>query len=97
MLSAETGLPATILFCALLGWIFLAGMQLLLNSKTLKTEDRLIFFSYQVVLGVWVLFNTVDVTLFDLRLNTLSWLIIAAISGVVYRYSHYEKLIAKHI
>jgi O-antigen ligase len=97
MLSAETGLPATFLFCTLLGWIFLAGMQLLLNSKILKTEDRLIFFSYQVVFGVWVLFNTADVTLFDLRLNTLSWLIIAAISGVVYRYSQYEKFIAKHI
>ncbi len=96
MLSAETGLPATLLFCALLGWIFIAGMQLLLNSKALKAEDKLIFFSYQVVFGVWVLFNTADVTLFDLRLNTLSWLIIAGISGVVYRYSHYDKLIAKH-
>jgi O-antigen ligase len=96
MLSAETGLPATVLFCALLGWIFIAGMQLLLNSKTLKTKDRLIFFSYQLVFGVWVLFNTADVTLFDLRLNTLSWLIIAAISGVVYRYSQYDKFIAKH-
>ncbi|RAM52945.1 MAG: polymerase [Hapalosiphonaceae cyanobacterium JJU2] len=96
MLSAETGLPATFLFCALLSWIFIAGMQLLLNSKALKTEDRLIFFSYQVVFGVWVLFNTADVTLFDLRLNTLSWLIIAGISGVVYRYTHYDKFIAKH-
>ncbi|BAZ67654.1 O-antigen polymerase [Fischerella sp. NIES-4106] len=96
MLSAETGLPATLLFCALLGWIFIAGMLLLLNSKALKAEDKLIFFSYQVVFGVWVLFNTADVTLFDLRLNTLSWLIIAGISGVVYRYSHYDKFIAKH-
>ncbi|MGJ5674693.1 MAG: O-antigen ligase family protein [Nostochopsis sp.] len=96
MLSAETGLPATLLFCALLGWIFIAGMQLLLNSKALKAEDKLIFFSYQVVFGVWVLFNTADVTLFDLRLNTLSWLILAGISGVVYRYSHHDKFITKH-
>lgn len=71
-------------------------MQLLLNSKALKAEDKLIFFSYQVVFGVWVLFNTADVTLFDLRLNTLSWLILAGISGVVYRYSHHDKFITKH-
>jgi O-antigen ligase len=94
MLSAETGLPATILFCALLVWIFIAGVQFLQNSKSLDPEDRLIFFSYLVVFGAWVLFNTFDVTFFDLRLNTLSWLPIAAISGVVYRYNQHKKLVA---
>ncbi len=94
MLSAETGLPATILFCALLSWIFIAGVQLLRNSKYLEQEDKLIFFSYLLVFGAWVLFNTVDVTLFDFRLNTLSWLLLAAISGVVYRYGRQDKLTA---
>ncbi|MCX7595627.1 MAG: O-antigen ligase family protein [Fischerella sp.] len=92
MLSAETGLPTTILFCALLSWIFIAGVQCLQNSKYLDSEDRLILFSYLVVFGALVLFNTFDVTLFDLRLNTLSWLPIAAISGVVHRYNQHEKL-----
>ena len=41
-----------------------------------------------------MLFNTVDVTLFDFRLNTLSWLLLAAICGVVYHYQRHEKFIA---
>jgi len=86
MLSAETGFPSTFLFCALLSWILITSIQLLRKSKYLNTEDRLIFFSYLLAFVGWILFNTVDVTLFDFRLNTLSWLILAAICGVVHRY-----------
>jgi O-antigen ligase len=81
MLSAETGLPSTLLFCGLLGWILFTGIQLLQNSHIL---NKLIFFSYLVVFVEWLLFNTVDVTLFDFRLNTISWLLMAAICGTVY-------------
>ncbi|WP_373529094.1 O-antigen ligase family protein [Nostoc sp.] len=86
MLSAETGFPSTLLFCALLSWILITSIQLLRKSKYLNTEDRLIFFSYLLAFVGWILFNTVDVTLFDFRLNTLSWLILAAICGVVHRH-----------
>lgn len=86
MLSAETGFPSTFLFCALLSWILITSIQLLRKSKYLNTEDRLIFFSYLLAFVGWILFNTVDVTLFDFRLNTLSWLILAATCGVVHRY-----------
>ncbi len=85
MLSAEIGLPITILFCALIAWILIDGIQLLQNPHHLEKEDRLIFFSYLIVFGSLVLFNTVDVSLFDLRLNSLSWLLLAAISGVAYQ------------
>ncbi|ARV59355.1 polymerase [Nostocales cyanobacterium HT-58-2] len=93
MLSAETGLPTAVLFCGLLTWIFISGVQLLQNSKYLeKAEDKLIFFSYLLVFVGWVLFNTADVSLFDFRLNTLSWLLFSAISGVAYRYKQHERL-----
>ncbi|MEO1376841.1 MAG: O-antigen ligase family protein [Cyanobacteria bacterium J06635_10] len=79
MLSAETGLPATLLFCGLLGWIFIKGVRLL---RVIPKEDKLIFFSYLLVFVSWILFNLVDVTLFDFRLNTLLWLMLSTICGV---------------
>ncbi len=85
MFSAEIGLPATVLFCALLSWIFFGGIQILYSSKYLQAKDKLIFFSYLLVFGAWILFNTADVTIFDFRLNTLFWLLLGAISGIVYR------------
>jgi O-antigen ligase len=92
MLSAETGFPSAFLFCGLLAWILITGVQLLRKSKYLNTGDKLIFFSYLLAFVGWVLLNTVDVTLFDFRLNALSWLILAAICGVVDRYNPKDKL-----
>ncbi|WP_414581284.1 O-antigen ligase family protein [Scytonema sp. PCC 10023] len=93
MVFAETGFPTALLFCGLLVWIFIAGVQLLRKSQHIEeAEDKLIFFSYLLVFVCWVLFNTADVTLFDFRLNTLSWLLFSAISGVAYRYNQYERL-----
>ncbi|WP_375510071.1 O-antigen ligase family protein [uncultured Nostoc sp.] len=92
MLSAETGFPSTLLFCGLLAWILITGVQLLRKSKYINKEDRLIFFSYLLAFVGWVLLNTVDVTIFDFRLNAFSWLILAAICGVVYRYNIHDKL-----
>ncbi|MBN3894637.1 MAG: O-antigen ligase family protein [Nostoc sp. NOS(2021)] len=92
MLSAETGFPSSFLFCGLLAWILITGVQLLRKSKYINTQDRLIFFSYLLAFVAWVLFNTVDVTVFELRLNALSWLILAAICGVVHRYNQQDRL-----
>ncbi|MBR8839389.1 MAG: O-antigen ligase family protein [Stigonema ocellatum SAG 48.90 = DSM 106950] len=94
MLSSETGLPATLLFCSLVGGIFIAGVQLLQKSN-IETKDKLILFSYLLVFVALVLFNTVDVSLYDLRLNSLSWLLLSAICGAVYRYNRHE-LLADH-
>ncbi|BAY74049.1 O-antigen polymerase [Nostoc linckia NIES-25] len=92
MLSAETGFLTTLLFCALLGWILITGVLLLRNSKHIYTEDRLLIFSYLLACVGWILLNNVDVTLFDFRLNTLSWLILAATCGIVHRHNQQEKL-----
>ncbi|TVP62119.1 MAG: O-antigen ligase family protein [Nodularia sp. (in: Bacteria)] len=91
MLSAETGLPSALLFFGCLAWIWLAGVQLLQKSKSLAKTDRLIIFSYIVVILQWAIFNTVDVSLFDFRLNTISWLFFSALSGVVYSSSRLNR------
>ncbi|MFQ4142242.1 O-antigen ligase family protein [Chlorogloeopsis sp. ULAP02] len=95
MLCAEIGLPATLLFCALLSWIFISGAKLLQSSKYLEKEDKLIFFSYLLVFGAWILFNTADVTLFDFRLNTISWLLLSSIPGVINHHRYSLELIVK--
>ncbi|MEH2357887.1 O-antigen ligase family protein [Nostoc sp.] len=92
MLSAETGFPSAFLFCGLLAWILITSVQLLQKSKYINTGDKLIFFSYLLSFVGWILLNTVDVTLFDFRLNTVSWLILAAISGVVHRDREKDRL-----
>lgn len=94
MLTAETGIPATLLFCSLIAWI-LAQAILLINvwsdvaptaNKQQWNQDKLILFTYLLAFSGCTLFNLFDVTLFDLRVNTLGWLILSAICGVVYRY-----------
>jgi O-antigen ligase len=120
MLTAETGIPATLLLFGLVGWVLARGVLLLANSplfpvdikpeqippqekaenalvfhqkskfiitnhvdcQDVRAADRLIFFSYLLAFAGCTLFNTVDVTLFDFRLNTTSWLLLAAICGV---------------
>jgi len=120
MLTAETGIPTTLFFMGLVGWILAKGVLLLVNwpplspvdidrdkigtreikenaflsnqtsiscstnpviCQEIKSDDRPIFFSYLLAFGACTLFNTVDVTLFDLRVNTISWLLLAAICG----------------
>ncbi|MEG4275916.1 O-antigen ligase family protein [Microcoleus sp. MON1_C1] len=123
MLTAETGIPATLLLCSLVGWVLARGVLLLANwplfrgeikhekiatqevaknalflhkesivpitnqvaDEDVRAVDRLIFFSYLLAFAACTLFNTVDVTLFDFRLNTTSWLLLAAICGVSQR------------
>jgi O-antigen ligase len=94
MLAAETGIPATLLFCSAIGWV-LAQAILLLNSwskiaglgnSDRTHQDKLIIFSYLVAFAGCILFNLLDVTLFDLRVNVLGWLVLSTICGFVYRY-----------
>ncbi len=90
MLSAETGIPGTLILSGLVGWIMVQGIQLLRVWSTVATttnrqdshQDNLILFSYLVAFGSCTLFNLLDVTLFDFRVNTLGWLLLSAIRGV---------------
>lgn len=84
MLAAEIGIPTTLFFCSLVAWVLVSAIALLINWQHSST-NKLIFFSYVLAFFACTLFNSVDVTLFDLRLNTLSWLLLSAICGVGYR------------
>jgi len=96
MLMAETGIPATLLFCGLVSWILAQGVLLIrvwsdiaptpAQDKYQWHQDKLILFTYLLGFAGCTLFNLLDVTLFDLRVNTLGWLLLSAICGVVYQY-----------
>ncbi len=94
MLMAETGIPATLLFCGSIGWILAQGVLLLTiwsdsvppADRDQRHQDRLILFTYLIAFAGFILFNLLDVTLFDLRVNTLGWLLLSAICGVAYQY-----------
>ncbi len=89
MLTGEVGIPTAILFFTLVGWIIYQGCLLLVNING-KKEDKLIIFGFIMVFLACTLFNTVDVSIFDLRINTLGWLLLASICGVVYHRKKYS-------
>jgi O-antigen ligase len=81
MMSAETGLITTIVMMLIIGKILWDGMVSLIKSKSEKKESILLL-SYIVIFCGYGIFNLFDVSIFDLRLNILAWLILASISGV---------------
>lgn len=99
MLSAEMGIPATLVLSGSVGWVLAQGVLLVrdwpaapsVENRAIAslqegmTNDKLIFFSYLVAFVACILFHLFDVTLFDSRVNILGWLLLAAICGVVYR------------
>ena len=87
MLSAETGIPATLLICSVVGWIMVSAIIFVLRDRTHSSQDKLILFSYILAFLSVTLFNTVDVTLFDFRLNTLNWIILSALWGATSRFN----------
>lgn len=83
MLLAETGVPATLLLYSLVGWVVVRGCRLWQAWQTPEQErDRLILFGYLTAFLACSLFSLFDVTLFDIRLNILGWLLLAAIAGL---------------
>ncbi|MDY7019751.1 MAG: O-antigen ligase family protein [Cyanobacteriota bacterium] len=82
MMTAEVGIPATLLFFGIVGWILAQAVRVYRQQK-IPPEDRLIFFSYGLAFTACVLFNLLDVTLYDFRVNTFGWVLLAAIYGNV--------------
>jgi O-antigen ligase len=84
MLALEIGIVATVLFCFIVGQI-LVKVILVLSTKNktmLAGQNHLIVFTFLVTFISCILFNLFDVTLFDLRVNTISWIILAALAGI---------------
>ncbi|WP_309739195.1 O-antigen ligase family protein [Chamaesiphon sp. OTE_20_metabat_361] len=85
MLGASLGLPATICLVGIIGWIVTCGTRLFLDFPIEWRHSRTIFFTYLMAFSGFVAFNMTDVTLPDLRLNTLAWLLLASICGLFYQ------------
>lgn len=84
MLALETGIVATILFCLIVGYILARSVLLLSNKQKilLTRQESLIIFTFLMTFFSCIVFNIFDVTIFDLRVNTISWMILAAIAGI---------------
>lgn len=81
MVGAETGLISLLLFSGVIGYIFFNGCIKMINIAKNKS-DQIILFTYLTAFGAYIIYNLFDVSLFDIRLNILVWIILAAISGV---------------
>ncbi len=83
MLATEVGIVATLFLSALVAWVMAKGILLL--KSDFNQRDRPILFSYLVAFTGCILFNLVDVTIFDLRVNLITWILFSAINGIVWR------------
>ena len=90
MLGLEIGLVATLVFCFLVGSVlFITTVKTFFSQSTnlaqasLKKIDKLIIFTYLLAFSCCTLFNLIDVSIFDFRVNTIGWLLLASIAGVV--------------
>ncbi len=101
MLLAEIGVFGTLLFSGLVGTILGKAVQLMIHlNKSLnrwkkgneskhfleKEADFLLLFTYLVTFGLCIIFNLLDVSIFDLRVNLMGWLLLSAIAGITYRF-----------
>jgi O-antigen ligase len=88
MLLAEIGIPATLFLCGLVAWVVVRGIGLLVNLaqplgkvRYHRQRNQLLLFTYLLAFGGCTAFNLFDVTIFDIRLNLLGWILLAAING----------------
>jgi O-antigen ligase len=83
MFSAETGIFGLLGFLGIVGWIYFQAIESLKNlAQQNRKKDHLILFTYLTAFSSCVLFNLFDVTIFDIRVNALSWFLLACICGV---------------
>jgi O-antigen ligase len=85
MLTAETGFPATLLLYAIAGWIIVQFcIHLMTTSLNTTASPPLPLFTVLTTFLAITLFSFLDITLFDVRLNLLGWLLLASLNGIVY-------------
>ncbi|MCC0176505.1 O-antigen ligase family protein [Waterburya agarophytonicola K14] len=86
MLGAETGIIFVLLLIGIVGLIMYRAIMMLINWKS--DRFKIIYFSYLVAFSCCILFNLLDVTIFDFRVNTIIWILLAAIAGTVRSQGH---------
>ncbi len=80
MLAAEMGIPATMVFYALVGEVMMRGVRRV--RRLSGSEGRSLLVIVLAFLGCTV-FSLFDVPIFDARINALGWMLLAGIWGVV--------------
>ena len=90
MLAAETGWPATVALFGTVGWILARGIMV---WHQLPLGDRTIALSIGLGFTSLTLFHIFDITLFDVRIGLLGWLLLASIWGMVGRRSGTSHLV----
>ncbi len=78
MLIGEIGIIGGFLFSFLVGWIVFNGFKLINRFK-----DKDIIFAYCMAFSSCILFNLLDVSIYDLRVNTLGWVLLGVIWGSI--------------
>lgn len=78
MLMAEIGIPLTLILSLIVGIILASAIFTLKHLQS----GRTIVLSYLIAFIACTLFNLFDVSLFDLRVNLLTWLLLSAINGI---------------
>lgn len=86
MISAEMGLINLMVMIGIIAKILWEAIKVIRQLNKQK-KDTLILFSYIVIFCGYTMYNFVDVSIFDLRLNILAWLILGSILGVSENYN----------
>ena len=93
----ENNVPLLLLILAWVGCILAQGVFFWhrlgffarsgsLHKRFQLNRNRLLLGSYLLAFGSCCLFNLTDVTIFELRINLLGWLLLAAIFGITTPY-----------
>lgn len=77
-LASEAGIPLMVGFCAVIGTLYYRGIRAFCDRR-LPADHRAILLSYLLAFTSCLMFNLFDVTLFDSRLNILSYGLLAGI------------------
>ena len=82
MLTLEIGIIGTVFLCLLVGYILARAILFLFGKEksSLQQQEHLILFTFLLTFLSCILFNIFDVTIFDLRVNTISWIILSAVA-----------------
>jgi O-antigen ligase len=91
MLSAEVGIPTTLIFITLVGSIMFRSVRDFMKVTIVDLYDRQILFGYILAFSAFIAFNTVDVTVFDLRLNAIAWVLLGALGVSTSRLNYRDR------
>lgn len=87
LLGVETGLPATLALSAIVGYICYRGVRCLMMSS-IPDRQQAILYPYLLAFTGCIGFALFDITLYDVRINAVSWLALGAIHWL----THHSKL-----